>query len=29
MRNYLFTEKDTGVIYIVGIKTQPVTIDQK
>lgn len=29
MRNYCFTENDTGIIYIVGIKIQLITRDQK
>lgn len=28
MRNYCFSENDTGIIYIAGIKIQPITQDK-
>lgn len=29
MRNYCFTENDTGIIYIAGIKIEPISLHQK
>lgn len=28
MRNYCFTENDTGIIYIAGFKIQPITLEK-